>query len=99
MKKKFRILEESRFLKKETLQHLVGGDCAPVSSICTVSSPYKSDTCFPWTTCGGQVVGQYEICHNINHSCPREIHYGFVHDQCDIPAVIFTINCGPSMPY
>ena len=42
MKKKFRILEESLFLKKETLQHLVGGGCAPVSSICHAGKPYES---------------------------------------------------------
>ena len=40
--KKFKVIEESRFLKKQDMQNLIGGDCAPVTSICNVGNPHES---------------------------------------------------------
>lgn len=40
--KKFKVIEESRFLKKREMQNLTGGDCAPVTSICNVGRPHES---------------------------------------------------------
>lgn len=53
--KKFKVIEESRFLNKQEMQNLDGGACAPVTSICTVGSPYKScdSIGINHTTCGG----------------------------------------------
>ena len=38
--KKFKVIEESRFLHKQDMQILAGGACAPVTSTCTMGAEH-----------------------------------------------------------
>lgn len=82
--KKFKVIEESRFLHKQDMQILAGGACAPVTSTCTMGAEH-GDHCISgmiYNTCIG--VAPYD-----SWMCGIRIYY-----HCDSTRTFDHSTCG-----
>ena len=98
--KKFKVIEESRFLHKQDMQILAGGACAPVTSTCTMGAEH-GDHCISgmiYNTCIG--VAPYD-----SWMCGIRIYYHcdstrtFDHSTCGGAPQHSIDTCGIGKPY
>lgn len=94
--KKFKVIEESRFLDKETKQQIKGG---VITTLCTTILPYFSPTCPPHETCGSAVVQNFSFCgiERFNY-CGEAVQYKITGGFCG-PMIRYDALCGPGFVY
>lgn len=96
--KKFKVIEESRFLRNQEMQGVIGG-CFPVSSFCTVDRPYNSGTCPPHETCDNGVQAFSATCNNSwFRYCGEAVKYKLQGGICGT-MVKYNALCGTGITY
>jgi len=91
--KKFKVIEESRFLNKEGMSGIRGG------TVCTPDNPYSSPGCgsMIYTTCTGGVAQFVSTpCVNMHTTCSEGMNY--TQTSCWNMG-LFSTNCSSENPY